>query len=47
MVVSAGSDVMSICGICADVVSTGDDVLGIGDDVICPIGNSMHKHRQA
>jgi hypothetical protein len=54
MVVSAGSDVISICGICADVVSicadvvsTGDDVLGIGDDVIRPIGNIMHKHRQA
>jgi hypothetical protein len=51
MVVSAGSDVISICGICADVVSvcadvvsTGDDVLGIGDDVIRPIGNIMHKH---
>ena len=54
MVVSAGADVISICGICADLVSfcadvvgTGDDVLGIGDDVIRPIGNIMHKHRQA
>ena len=45
MVVSAGSDVISICGICADVVGTGDDVLGIGDDVIRPIGNIIHKHR--
>jgi len=53
-VVSASSDVISICGICADVVSIcanvfiiGDDVLSIGDDVIHPIGNIMRKHRQA
>ena len=52
MVVSAGSDAISIRGICADVVSicadvvgTGDDVLGIGDDVLRPIGNIIHKHR--
>jgi hypothetical protein len=54
MVVSAGSDVISICGIGADVVSIGavvviigDDVLSIGDDVTKPIGNIIHKHRQA
>jgi hypothetical protein len=29
------------------VVSIGDAVLSIGDDVIYPIGNIMHKHRQA
>ena len=54
MVVSAGSDVISICGIGADAVSIGavvviigDDVLSIGDDVTKPIGNIVHKHRQA
>jgi len=44
MVVSAGADLVSIG---ADAVSIGDDVLSIGDDVIEPIGNIMHKHRQA
>jgi hypothetical protein len=50
MAFSAAGDVVSIGGsmvIGADVVSTGDDPLGIGGDVIRPIGNIMHKHRQA
>ena len=44
MVVSTGADLVSIG---ADAASIGDDVLSIGDDVIEPIGNIMHKHRQA
>jgi hypothetical protein len=50
MVISAGGDVVSASGgivIGADVVSIGDDVFGIGDGAIQPIGNIMHKHRQA
>jgi hypothetical protein len=52
-VVSPSADVVGISMwadvviICVDVVSAGDDVLGIGDDVIRPIGNIMHKQRQA
>jgi hypothetical protein len=34
MVVSASSDVISICGICADVVSICADVVSTGDDVL-------------
>ena len=42
--VSIRADVVSTSD---DVVSTSDDVLRISDDVIRPIGNIMHKHRQA
>ena len=55
MVVSPGAEVAGTCSICADVViicvdvvsTAGDDMLGIGNDVIRPIGNIMHKQRQA
>src|SRR5262249_8561666 len=51
MVVSDGADVVSIgadvVSIGVDVVSIGDDVLSIGDGVNQPIGNIVHKHRQA